>query len=158
FGQVFVEAAACGTPAVGYPVMGVRDAVADGITGRLAAAVGPEHLAASIRELIEEPARRAALGAWGRIFVEDGWTIEAGHRALFLALHRLGILSELGIPRRINFAPSPVRCRYPAPRVGEPGEGIGEIEGPYLDDGITTRFYRCSGTESRARLLPDAPG
>jgi glycosyltransferase involved in cell wall biosynthesis len=158
FGQVFVEAAACGTPAVGYPVMGVKNAIADGITGLLAREMGPAGLAAAIRELIEDPDRRARMGAWGRIYVENEWSIESGYRHLFLALHKLGILSELNIPRRINFAPTPKRPQALLGKSWDRGEGIGEIEGPYLDDGIPTRFYWCFGAETRVRLLPESPG
>jgi glycosyltransferase involved in cell wall biosynthesis len=158
FGQVFVEAAACGTPAVGYPVMGVANAIRDGITGRLAAAVGPEPLAAAIRELVTDPGRRAAMGVWGRLFVENEFSIEAGYRQLFLALQRLGILSKMKVPRRINFAPLPKRPQLAAARLWQRGEGIGDTEGPHLDRGIPTRFHWCFGPESRASLTPEAPG
>jgi glycosyltransferase involved in cell wall biosynthesis len=158
FGQVFVEAAACGTPAVGYPVMGVANAIRDGITGRLASAVGPAPLAAAIRELIARPELRAAMGVWGRLFVENEWSIEAGYRQLFLALQRLGILSELEIPRRINFAPPPKRRQFSVPSVWQRGEGIDPLEGPHVDDGIPTRFHWCSAPECRASLTPETPG
>ena len=112
-----LPAAACGTPAVGYSVMGVKNAIRDGITGRLAASVDPAALAEAIRELVTQPDLRAAMGAWGRLFVENEFSIEAGYRQLFLALQRIGILSKAEVPRRINFAPaqkapvlSPPRC------------------------------------------------
>jgi hypothetical protein len=158
FGQVFVEAAACGTPAVGYPVMGVANAIHDGITGRLASAVGPAPLAAAIRELVAKPDLRASMGIWGRLFVENEWSIEAGYRQLFLALQRLGILSELEIPRRINFAPPPKRRQFTSPAAWQRGEGIDALEGPHVDDGIPTRFHWCSAPECRASLTPEAPG
>ncbi len=158
FGQVFVEAAACGTPAVGYPVMGVKNAIRDGITGRLAAAVTPAALADAIRELVTRPDLRAAMGAWGRLFVENEFSIEAGYRQLFLALQRLGILSKAEVPRRINFASPQTRRQFLLPAAWEPGEGIGELEGPHLDDGIPTRFHWCIGPESRASLTAEAAG
>ena len=66
FGQVFVEAAACGTPAVGYPVMGVKNALRDGITGRLAAAVtpgGPGRCHPRAGDPAGSPRRHGRLGA-----------------------------------------------------------------------------------------------
>lgn len=158
FGQVFVEAAACGTPAVGYPVMGVTNAIRDGVTGRLAAAIGPAPLADAIRELLADPGRRAAMAAWGRLYVENEFSIEAAYRQLFLAFQRLGILSRLKVPRRINFGPPPKRAQHAGPRLWQHREGIGEGEGPHLDAGIPTRFHWCFGPESRADLSPEAAG
>jgi glycosyltransferase involved in cell wall biosynthesis len=158
FGQVFVEAAACGTPAVGYPVMGVKNALRDGVTGRLAAAVTPAALADSIRELATRPELRAAMGAWGRLYVENEFSIEAGYRQLFLALQRLGILSRAEVPRRINFAPPQKRRQFLLPAAWERGEGIGELEGPHLDDGIPTRFHWCIGPDSWARVTVESAG
>jgi glycosyltransferase involved in cell wall biosynthesis len=158
FGQVFIEAAACGTPVIGYPVMGVESAIRDGVTGRLAAGVGADHLEAAIRELHADPALRAAMGRWGRIFVENEWSTEAGYRHLFLALQRLGLPASLGVPRRINFAPAPRRARGAGAERWKRGEGIGELEGPYPGEGLTKRFHWCMAPVSRARLVAETDG
>ncbi|MEJ0000273.1 MAG: glycosyltransferase [Verrucomicrobiota bacterium] len=71
FGQVFVEAAACGTPSIAYPVGGVTEALANGVSGRLAVQVDPSALAEAITELYWNPQLRHELGAWGRIYVEN---------------------------------------------------------------------------------------
>ena len=65
FGIVPLEAMACGVPVVGTAVGGLLDSVADGVTGLLVPPNDPEALAAAIRELIAEPAARAAMGAAG---------------------------------------------------------------------------------------------
>ena len=98
------------------------------------------------------------MGAWGRLFVENEFSIEAGYRQLFLALQRLGILSRAEVPRRINFAPPQTRRQFLLPAAWERGEGIGELEGPHLDDGIPTRFHWCIGPESRASLTAETTG
>ncbi len=162
-GQVFIEAAACGTPAIGYPVTGVRDAIRDGITGRRAAAVGSDYLEQAIRELHGDTDLRAKLAAWGRIYVENEWSIEAAYRQLFLMLRRLGVLDGPRIPPRIHFpgaAAHSTSAGSPAPlRMGRwrAIDGICDLEGPYAELGLTSTFHWCCGPTSRAALnCPDA--
>ncbi len=106
FGQVFVEAAACGTPSVAYNIGGVSEALAHGVSGLLAKSVHPAALADAIYQLYADSELRSNLGAWGRIEVENEWSVRS-------AYHRLnGVLSEspelLGFapPRKISFDPS----------------------------------------------------
>jgi hypothetical protein len=87
FGQVFIEAAACGTPAVGYPVGGVPDALRQGITGQLAATVTPEALAQTIGALYADPALRQRLAVCGRLFVENEFSPAASYHKLAEVLH-----------------------------------------------------------------------
>jgi glycosyltransferase involved in cell wall biosynthesis len=157
FGQVFVEAAACGTPAIGYPVTGVKDAIRDGITGRLATGVGPNYLEEAIRELHGDADLRARLSAWGPIYVQNEWSIEAAYRQFFLMLRRLKILDGQRIPPRIHFlgeagagsATTSIELRMPS---WSPIEGIGEVEGPYPEFGLSFTFHWCCGPVSWAAL------
>ncbi|MCM2270278.1 MAG: glycosyltransferase, partial [Thermoanaerobaculia bacterium] len=125
FGQAYVEAAACGTPAIGYRRSGVAEAVRDGVTGVLLDEVSPAALAAAIERLHRDPARRAELGALGRLYVENEWSPEASYRSLFLELHRLGIADELGLAPKIAFPARPAEVspvRYlDRPRTAESG-------------------------------------
>ncbi|WP_258049573.1 glycosyltransferase [Streptomyces finlayi] len=68
FGIVPIEATACGTPVLATAVGGQLDTVVDGVTGALVPPVEiPGHdLAATIRSLLDDPARRARYGAAGR--------------------------------------------------------------------------------------------
>jgi glycosyltransferase involved in cell wall biosynthesis len=163
-GQVFVEAAACGTPAIGYPVMGVKDAIRDGISGRLAAAVGSDYLERAIRELHDDPDLRAKLAAWGRIYIENEWSIEAAYRQLFLMLRRLDIADGSRIPRRIHFPgvgaySSPAASPIPPTMAGwREIEGIGDLEGPYPELGLTSTYHWFCGPTSRAELDCPAAG
>ena len=105
--QTFIEAIACGTPAVGFPVTGVLEAIADGVTGRLTKGVGVSELAATILELYRNPGLRRDMGVWGRLHVENRWSPHAAYRQLFQTLARLGLVEQLKLPYKISFPPSP---------------------------------------------------
>lgn len=57
YGLVILEAAACGTPAIGYSVPGIQDAIIDKQTGVLVAKNNPNELAKSICEILTDNAR-----------------------------------------------------------------------------------------------------
>ena len=65
FGIVPLEAMACGVPVIATAVGGQVDSVVDGVTGVHVAPRDPAGLAVAIRDLLADPARRAALGAAG---------------------------------------------------------------------------------------------
>ncbi|NCB38058.1 MAG: glycosyltransferase family 1 protein [Erysipelotrichia bacterium] len=62
FGQVVIEAAACGIPAVSTRIYGITDAVADGETGLLVAPGSVEELKQALIKLIDVPACRIEMG------------------------------------------------------------------------------------------------
>ena len=135
-GQVYIEAAACGTPSVGYPVGGVPEAVLDGITGRLATAVSPAALAEAIREMHANPDLRRDMGRWGRMVTENEWSQETALHRWHTALQTTGLAQRIGLARRIRIVPDPqsvppaepVPPQYPAWRAVS---GFGPWEGPY---------------------------
>ena len=61
-----LEAMACGLSLVGTSVGGIPDLISGGATGSLVPARDPQALAAEMRRLIEDPARRKAFGAAAR--------------------------------------------------------------------------------------------
>jgi glycosyltransferase involved in cell wall biosynthesis len=66
FGLVALEAMACGVPVVAAAVGGLVDTVIDGVTGLHVPPRDVDVLATTLRELLADPARRAALGQAGR--------------------------------------------------------------------------------------------
>jgi glycosyltransferase involved in cell wall biosynthesis len=75
FGIVPLEAMACGVPAVVSSVGGLVDSVVDGVTGLHVPPRHPERLAAALRHLLADPARRRSLGAAGIVRARSryGW-------------------------------------------------------------------------------------
>ncbi len=86
FGQVFAEAPACGTPAIGYDIPGVDEAIADGVSGLLARPVGVAALAESIRRLHDDAPLRKNLSLWGRLWLENNWSIASAARRFYLQM------------------------------------------------------------------------
>lgn len=70
FGQTALESLACGVPVIGSDTGGILDLVRPGETGLLFPNGDAPALAAALRALLTDPARRAAFGAAGRQFVE----------------------------------------------------------------------------------------
>jgi glycosyltransferase involved in cell wall biosynthesis len=65
FGIAFVEANACGIPAVGTRTGGIPDAIVDGVTGLLVEAESPESLADALMFLYHRPEERRQMGETG---------------------------------------------------------------------------------------------
>jgi GT2 family glycosyltransferase len=112
FGQVFIEAAACGTPSVGYASAGgVAEAILDGFSGKLTPHPCAEELAHTIRSLFNAPSLRSNMAVWGRLWVENEHSFFASHQRLFSQLNRMGLIRQLGAAPKITFlretAPDP---------------------------------------------------
>ncbi len=88
FGIVPLEAMACGIPVVASAVGGMLDTVEDGVTGRLVAPRRPRELAAAIAELLQDPHRRAVMGAAGVTRVTERYRWEEIARLTEASYHR----------------------------------------------------------------------
>ncbi|NNU28390.1 glycosyltransferase [Isoptericola sediminis] len=73
-GIVYLEAQAAGLPVVVGDSGGAPDAVDDGVTGFVVDGTDPGDVAARLLELLQDPARRARMGAAGPAWVEGAWT------------------------------------------------------------------------------------
>jgi glycosyltransferase involved in cell wall biosynthesis len=66
FGQVAVEAMACGKPVIASAIGGLPDVVADGVSGLLVEPGNVRALQEALRTLLSDPARREQMGMMGR--------------------------------------------------------------------------------------------
>ncbi len=109
FGMVLTEAFAAGTPVVASDIAGYRDVVRDGVDGVLVPPADAQALAVTLRDLYDEPERRALLArnavadverfAWPRVAgevmeaYEEAIAIPASESALTRAAVRVGARS-----------------------------------------------------------------
>jgi phosphatidylinositol alpha-1,6-mannosyltransferase len=70
WGNVFIEAAACGRPVVVGDSGGAPEALVDGETGLLVDGSDVDRVADAVADLLADPSRAAAMGAAGRARVE----------------------------------------------------------------------------------------
>ena len=103
FGQTFIEAAACGTPAVGFAVGGVSQAIADNISGKLAKQVTAQSLAETILQLIENPTELDRLKASAPIHIRSMFSLQRSYYTLVQCLEKSGILDRLNIRATAKF-------------------------------------------------------
>ncbi|HSY18934.1 MAG TPA: glycosyltransferase family 4 protein [Candidatus Acidoferrales bacterium] len=89
FGLAPLEANACGTPVVGVAEGGVRESMVPGENGLLAADARPETIGAILRELLDNPARLAALSRHCRAAMETRWSMEGAVTRLEDSLNNL---------------------------------------------------------------------
>lgn len=80
FGLVALEAAACGTAVVASNVGGLRDNVADGITGILVNERDPALFAAAVDRLLDNPEMRCEMGRQGALRASmNSWDLGAAN-------------------------------------------------------------------------------
>jgi glycosyltransferase involved in cell wall biosynthesis len=90
YGMALLEAQAAGLPIVSCALRGVPDVVADGESGVLVPAGDLEALAAALRGLLADRARRESLGRAAAAFVLRSRSLETAAATLSSALARLG--------------------------------------------------------------------
>jgi glycosyltransferase involved in cell wall biosynthesis len=161
FGQIFIEAIACGTPVAGYPVAAVPEAIREGVTGVLATNDQPESLAAATHYLYAHPELRDDLARWGRMYVENEWSEFSAYRSLFLALYAFGLDKKLNLRRTIGFLPH-LPAVPPLEIVGQnsarwqPHRGFSGIE--HSADHNLAEYRWAFGPVALAEIVVDSPG
>jgi glycosyltransferase involved in cell wall biosynthesis len=80
---------AAGRPVVATDIGGAREAVLEGETGFIVPPKDAEIMAARIVDLLREPERARAMGARGRLVVEQRFSMEAQFRATLEVYEKL---------------------------------------------------------------------
>ncbi len=157
FGQVFIEAAACGTPSIGYPVGGVPEAILHGVSGLIAERREPEALAEAIRALYLDPGLRERMGRWARLWAENQWSMTSSYRSLYLALRESGARRGWVVPPKIDLAIKPeavptVAVLSAALPNWRAVSGLDPWEGPYPTKSLRQRFRWTIGPVTKIVL------
>jgi glycosyltransferase involved in cell wall biosynthesis len=163
FGQIYVEAIASGTPAVGHGLTGTADALLDGMTGLKTKAPDAESLETAVIALYRDRTRRDAMAFWGRVHAENEWSLEACAQHFFATLRRLGLVDALGLPHRIEFQrgpsePEAVEDLHQSTKFWKPINGVGGREGPLPEHGLPRQFHWCLGPKAEIDLVVQQPG
>ncbi|MEL6580416.1 MAG: tetratricopeptide repeat protein [Cyanobacteria bacterium J06621_12] len=103
FGQTFIEAAACGTPAVGFAVGGITEAISDRLTGRLVRSKTANALAKMITELYVDQTQLKLLSQLAPWYIALHFSLTASYHSIITAWSQSGLLSELGMAAASKF-------------------------------------------------------
>ncbi|QYO66307.1 alpha-glucan family phosphorylase [Leptolyngbya sp. 7M] len=127
FGQTFIEAAACGTPAVGYALGGIKEAITDGITGRVVIKRTPEALAAVIAELYTDERQRQLLSTLAPIYIANTFSFQSSYHSFMVALDQSGWLNLLQLNPASKFAAHLPDLTQPTVVMGENGQTLHSV-------------------------------
>ena len=155
FGQTFVEASACGTPAIGYQVGGIPEAISDYVSGRIVTEKTPEALAQLIKELYHDPQQLQLLSQTAPLHVANRFSLQSSYHSLMSALAQSGWLDKLNLRPASKFVVHPPKLPQPLtikggmpPKTNNVISGTGiqgytlagfsDLEPPYADIGLFT--------------------
>jgi hypothetical protein len=163
FGQIYVEAIASGTPAIGHGLTGTADALLDGMTGLTTIPPDAVSLETAVTALYRDRTRRDAMAFWGRVHAENEWSLEACAQHFFAALRRLGLVDGLGLPHRIGLRrgppePEAVEDLYQSTDSWRPISGMGVREGALPEHGLPRQYHWCLGPKAEIDLLVERQG
>jgi len=129
FGQVYIESAMAGTPAIGLNRSGIVSAISNGVTGKL---ITPEinSVVSVLRSAIRGDGLFEHINSWAPVFARNEFSLEASYHSIFCALIDLGIVDKFQLPLKIalNAVPKMDNNRY---LVNFPS-GFSNEEGPYF--------------------------
>jgi len=97
FGQTFIEAAACGTPAVGFAVGGVPEAIGDRLSGRIVPQTTSGALAQMILELYSDRSGLELLSQLAPWHIASNFSLAASYHSMITAWSQSGYLDKLSM-------------------------------------------------------------
>lgn len=98
FPRSILEAMRCGLPVIASDVGGSREAVLDGVTGRVVARGDRDGLVEALAELLGSPGRRAHMGRRGHELYRERFTFDAMYQN-YLRLYASLTRAPRGLPR-----------------------------------------------------------
>ena len=103
FGQTFIEAAACGTPAVGFAVGGVTEAICDRLSGRTVPQKTVSALAETILELYSDRSQLELLSSLAPWYIASNFSLAASYHSMIVAWSSSDYLNNLGMSAVTKF-------------------------------------------------------
>lgn len=143
-GQVFLEAAMCGTPSIGFAGSGVEDAIVDGVTGLIVRERSAVHLAATILQLVRDRDYLAHLSRTSYLHAKNHFSLESSFRSFFLLFKKQGLIDGWTMPHKISFQH---RSRFTSKTSWSVLKGVSLMEGPYPEYGIDHTLRWCHGNQ-----------
>jgi len=104
FGQVFMEAAMCGTPSLGFDVTGVSDAIVENITGIKIKEVSAKALANQLETLYHQREILSKIARLAPVYARSRFSIEAAYHSFFCILNKQGVIDQKHIAHKISFS------------------------------------------------------
>jgi glycosyltransferase involved in cell wall biosynthesis len=151
FGQVFIEAAATGTPSIGFERSGIIDAIKQGITG-VFAAFNSGSLREKIRDFYYDREKLEDMSFWSEVYARNEYGLENTYKSFFKILEKLKLIDENSMPHKTGFFPELNKSFDEAKVVSWlPQDGVSALEGPYAPD-YPEAFFWCYGAESQFRI------
>ncbi|NEO12385.1 MULTISPECIES: tetratricopeptide repeat protein [unclassified Moorena] len=174
FGQTFIEAAACGTPAIGYGVGGVKEAILNRVSGRVVTQKTPEALAKVIKELYYDPDKLDLLGKTAAMYIANHFSLQSSYHSFMVALDQSGWVDQIQIPRASKFLvdspklTQPLGIKSGIPKnnssiisgVGIQGytrQGFGALEQPLPENGLFRPSQWLLWPEGEFAIIADNP-
>ncbi|WP_119977535.1 glycosyltransferase [Shewanella algidipiscicola] len=154
FGQVFIEAALCGTPSLGFSASGVTDAIIDNVTGFKLESQTAEALAAAIESLYLSPDTCLRIAELAPIYARAFYSLEASYRTFFNVLDRQNVIDTCKAPHKISFSATSdliANCTK------------GWVALSWFDNlnwklrGVTTRLIGCFSPEFTSKVRQSLP-
>jgi glycosyltransferase involved in cell wall biosynthesis/ribosomal protein S18 acetylase RimI-like enzyme len=136
-----IEAAAMRRPLVLTDIRGCREVVRDGVEGLLVPPRDPDALAAAIRQLLDDPPRRARLGAAARARAVERFDERRATKQLIGGYRRLlGHDGATAPPRRVEIRPARLEDVPTLARLHR--QSLPEAFLPTLGEGFMRQLYR----------------
>jgi glycosyltransferase involved in cell wall biosynthesis len=99
--RVIPQALAVGKPVVAFALDGAPEAIQDGVSGFLARPYDHAHVAELVLSILDDPARRAAMGERGRAFAAANFPVEIMVERIN-AVYRELVESRMDAPREVG--------------------------------------------------------
>ena len=155
YGQVFVEAALCGVPSVGFEGTGTDDAVRHGVTGLLVKNGSSEALKDAIDSFVLDVNFLDRIRFATRLYAVGHWSLEKMYHSLFNVLNRSGIVDRKGLPHQVSFKNESVFLTKEDLSISLV-RGFDSWEGPYArGEGPDFKFCWMVGETSSIELFSE---